>query len=163
MIDIDPAARQLADIVSYWIGRAAMYQLADGPLRDIDRWAAQVVADLTSGDDLVRAEAAQTAAEWSSATMSIPDGWWATPLGRLVLASRQSSDLDSDDDAVVSVEEACDILGVTRSRIYALLDEGKLRRGPGRGEVLRASVGRRLVDLHYDDLLARDTPVRPSG
>jgi len=111
--------------------------------------AAVTVADLVSEDVRLAAGSAQTVGGAVLGTQfdpevawpNPPDEWWATPLGRLtgVALGRDPEDAD----ATVSVAAARALLGVSRARVYQLLAEGKLERGPD-GRILRASVGAHL-------------------
>jgi hypothetical protein len=67
-----------------------------------------------------------------------PHDWWRTPLGRVLARSAGMNDAEA-----VSASVAAAMLGVTRGRVYALLNEGKLDRHPD-GGVVRASVMQRL-------------------
>jgi hypothetical protein len=68
-----------------------------------------------------------------------PAQWWRTPLGRA--CATHSVGLYPDQ---VKANSAADILGVGPSRVYQLLDSGKLERHPD-GGVTRASVMRRVA------------------
>ena len=132
------AAKQLAQAVGYWLDRLEVYGFAQR-LRDPRAYAQQVIADLTSEDAHVAAEAAVTIGEWEPWTdhtvSAVPADWWQTPLGRLVLLAQTSGEM--------SVPEAQSALRVSRGRVYQLLDSGGLERGPA-GGVSRRSVARRL-------------------
>lgn len=71
-----------------------------------------------------------------------PAQWWRTPLGRA--CATYSVGLYSDR---VRANSAAAILGIGPSRVYQLLDSGKLTRHPD-GGVTRASVMRRVA--HQD-------------
>jgi hypothetical protein len=68
-----------------------------------------------------------------------PAQWWRTPLGRA--CATHSVGLYPDQ---VKANSAADILGVGPSRVYQLLDSGKLLRHPD-GGVTRASVMQRVA------------------
>jgi hypothetical protein len=147
---VEEAAAQLAAAIRWPVERRAMYALVDlDPWRrDPEVFARQTVAELTSDDPRAAAEAARTVLELvvGADEHGGPDGpsegWWTTPLGRLAARTWSAQD---DAAGVMGVQDAADMLGLSRWRIYQLVDEGRLERGPGRGEILRASVGRELA------------------
>jgi hypothetical protein len=67
-----------------------------------------------------------------------PPEWWRTPLGRAIARSAGTEDAEA-----VSASVAAAMLGVSRGRVYALLNEGKLDRHPD-GGVVRTSVMQRI-------------------
>lgn len=142
---------------------AAVGQLADGLQRAYMRmiphvgtppWglgspeaaARDLVEDLVGLDPGLRLEAAQailaavTVPPDNQAATQIALTWWATPLGALVALDGQAV----DEDATVSIAETMELLRVTRSRVYQLIEAGQLVAGPGRGTVQLHSVLRRL-------------------
>jgi hypothetical protein len=68
-----------------------------------------------------------------------PANWWRTPLGRAVAGSIRPEDIEA-----VAPSVAAAMLGVSRGRVYQLLEQGKLDRHP-HGGVVRASVLQRLA------------------
>ena len=67
-----------------------------------------------------------------------PPEWWSTPVGRAVAASYGLPGAEA-----VSASVAAAMLGVSRGRVYQLLDAGKLDRHPD-GGVTATSVAQRL-------------------
>ncbi len=67
-----------------------------------------------------------------------PPEWWSTPVGRAVAASYGLPGAEA-----VSASVAAAMLGVSRGRVYQLLDGGKLERHPD-GGVTATSVAQRL-------------------
>jgi hypothetical protein len=115
--------------------------------------ARDLVEDLVGADPGLRLEAGQAIL----AAVAVPAdpqaagqtaaAWWATPLGRLVALADQAV----DEAATVSITDARELLGVTRSRIYQLIDAGHLAAGSTRGTVLLHSVLRRMRAGHTMD------------
>lgn len=137
-MDRERATAQLAEAVEYWLGRLALYGLAE-PTRDVPAYVQGVIADLCSEDEGIAAEAALTVADWEPwvdhRVMDVPAVWWGTDLGGLVLSAQTSGEM--------SVPDAMAALGISRTRVYQLLEEGPLTRGR-MGGVTRRSVARRL-------------------
>jgi hypothetical protein len=104
------------------------------------RLADQLLDDREVDSDSVAAETTidLMCALWPRGSEPPPE-WWRTPLGRAIARS-----VGTDDAEAVSASVAAAMLGVTRSRVYALLDESKLDRHPD-GGVVRASVMQRLA------------------
>lgn len=92
-----------------------------------------LAAQLASGDDRL---AAQTAIDLAAAILpdEIPDGWWATPLGRLMAQSAGHPTAEA-----VSFSVAAAMLGVSKGRVQQLVTAGKLDRHPD-GGITSASV-----------------------
>lgn len=146
----DDAVTQLADAVSWAHGRLLAYHLIDAaaarPRRDPHQWATSVVADLTSDDPHLAAEAAQTAVEWSGPGSHIDQHWWDTPLGLLVAAT-----VHTHGDGPVTQSWAAEALGVDRTTVRRWLDDGMLQvaaeRGPTGGKMVdRRSLARLLLE-----------------
>lgn len=154
MTVIDDAARQLADAIDYYVGRAEMYDLAERR-RDPRQFAEQTVMELASGDPHVAAEASLTVVEWVAGHTGEcvwPPGWWQTPLGRLVARTRPEL-LDDPNVGGVPVDTARELLGVSRQHLYRLIDAGHLDQ-VDRGAVSAASLSReaaRRADPSSDD------------
>lgn len=91
-----------------------------------------LVAQLVSGDGDAAAAAANDVGE--ADPHSGEPGWWGTPLGLLVAASVGPDGVDLPVRAVTSA------LGLSRARVYQLVDEGLLTRGTKRGTVSAHSV-----------------------
>lgn len=101
--------------------------------------ARMLAGQLTADDNRV---AAETVIDLMAALFPLsdpPHGWWRSPLGRVCAAS-----FGHDDAEAVSRSVAQAMLGISRQRLQALLDEGKLDRHPD-GGVVRASVMQRLA------------------
>jgi hypothetical protein len=112
------------------------HRLADQLLDDRERGGAGVEVH----SDSVAAETTidLMCALWPRGSQPPPE-WWRTPVGRAIARSA-----GMDDAEAVSASVAAAMLGVSRGRVYALLDEGKLDRHPD-GGVVRASVMQRLA------------------
>lgn len=94
--------------------------------------ARMMVAQLASGDDKL---AAQTAIDLAAVLPdAIPDGWWATPLGKLIAQSVGHPSAEA-----VSFSGAAAMLGVSKGRVQQLVSGGKLDRHPD-GGITAASV-----------------------
>ena len=96
-------------------------------------YAPVLAAQLASGDDNLVAETVIDLmhAIWGQADP--PPEWWRTPLGRLVAGS-----IGRDDAEAVTPSVAAAMLGVSRGRVYQLIEAGEARpssrrwRGPQR-------------------------------
>ena len=124
------------DLLGRLLGREVI-----GPVRHrIDERAAALATTLTGAD---RAGAATTA----SAIMGVlfpgglepPHGWWRTPLGRACAVH-----CADHHPRRIQANVAAEILGVGPSRIYQLVDAGKLEKHPD-GGVTRSSVMQRVA------------------
>lgn len=106
--------------------------------RRAQRIASAVAASLCSADDNTAAQATIDVGNALWPDHDPPDDWWTTPLGRACARS-----LGTDDQAI-SASNAAAMLGTSRSRVYQLVDVGRLDRHPD-GGVVRSSVMRRLA------------------
>jgi hypothetical protein len=120
MTRVPVVARRLAD------------QLLDD--REVDGTGLEVDADSVAAETTIDLMCAL----WPRGSQPPPE-WWRTPVGRAIARSA-----GMDDAEAVSASVAAAMLGVSRGRVYALLDEGKLDRHPD-GGVVRASVMQRLA------------------
>ena len=113
--------------------------LADLARERILAYAPVLAAQLGSGDDNLVAETVIDLmhAIWGQADP--PPEWWRTPLGRLVAGS-----IGRDDAEAVTPSVAAAMLGVSRGRVYQLIEAGKLDRHPD-GGVLRSDILQRLA------------------
>jgi hypothetical protein len=107
------------------VARRLADQLLDDQEEDSDSVAAETTIDLMC-------------ALWPRGSQPPPE-WWRTPVGRAIARS-----VGMDDAEAVSASVAAAMLGVSRGRVYALLNEGKLDHHPD-GGVVRASVMQRLA------------------
>lgn len=158
MADRTAAAEQLADVVGYWVGRAEIYGLAAATGQTADGFAAVAIAELTADDERTRAGAALTVVEWCAGTgpaAEWPDGWWQTPLGRLVAVARPEL-LDDPEVGAVPTATAAEVLGVTQAMVRHHVSTGRLER-VGRGLVTAGSVAA-LAAAQLDE-----SPVAPPG
>jgi hypothetical protein len=150
----DDVARQIADElhqVAWPLGPLIGVDLADEIMTRVPlvarRLADQLLDDRQHGGAGLEVDADAIAAETTIDLMCAlwprgsepPPEWWRTPLGRAIARSAGTEDAEA-----VSASVAAAMLGVSRGRVYALLNEGKLDRHPD-GGVVRASVMQRLA------------------
>lgn len=105
---------------------------------------AKVIAADLLGD---RCLAAQTVTDMAGVLPEQPEpAWWRTPLGQIVGRTY-------DPEESVTIIRAATLLGVSRARIYQLIDAGGLRRVPG--GVALSSVLDRLGGLDGTPIVTR--------
>lgn len=129
------------------VGMHALDDALDGrALRQRAHQLALQLLDDREADDAIGVSSDDIAAETAQDIMcglwpqaDPPPEWWQTPLGRAVARSYGIGGSEA-----VSAAVAGSMLGVTRARVYQLLDDGKLDRHPD-GGVVRASVARRVA------------------
>lgn len=147
MSDLEEAIDQLARAVQHPLDRAVMYGLIDheGWRRPPRAFAERVVFELASDEEHLAAEAALTVMEWicPGDHLQVTTDWWATPLGRLTWRASPQALYDPPRPGTVDVYTAMALLGLSRPRIYQLLDEGRLTRA-GRGLIDQQSLERLL-------------------
>lgn len=70
---------------------------------------------------------------------------------------------DNETDRLLRVDEAAELLSISRSKLYLMIDSGKIRsvRLPGCGRTERGSRRIRLSDIR--DLIERSSTLGPSG
>lgn len=132
---------QIADLLTDTAQRVAtLTRRPDIARVDTDAAATLITTVLTGNDDNSRADtAADLYAIVCGAHPEPPPEWWATPLGRAIATS-----IGRDDSDAVSAAIAGQMLGVSRTQIYRLADDGLLDRHPD-GGITRTSVMSRLA------------------
>jgi len=148
----DRAAAQLADGLDRLAQKVAPYGELQSKLPP-ETWAAREIEDLLSDDRELAGKTARTvlslvalpADQQLVDELGIPpEGWWTSPLG-MVCSIALSMDRK---DQSVTVAQAQTVLGISRARVYQLLDAGKLER-LDKG-ISFASVMRRLRAMWRD-------------
>lgn len=134
-MDIATALRaELGQAVVEPLRTLGLDDVADLAAARFDELAQSLAASLTSDDE--DSVAAAGAMLTFLTRHPRPLGWWSTPLGA-ALAAHTSAE--------ISPTEAGELLGLTRVRIYQLLKEEQLARGPGGGVALRSIARFRAV------------------